>query len=48
MLELTRADISPVNASMLLTIKDVNGNKSQVAANCLIYATWDEVEGGGA
>jgi len=48
LLELTRADISPVNAIIGLTLKDANGNKTHVEASCLIYATWDEIEGGGA
>ena len=46
MLELTRADISPVNARIQLTIEDANGNTTQVEAHCLCYATWDETEGG--
>jgi hypothetical protein len=48
LLELTRADISPVNAIMGFTIKDANGNKTHIEASCLIYATWDEIEGDGA
>ncbi|KAF1081316.1 MAG: hypothetical protein GQF41_2122 [Candidatus Rifleibacterium amylolyticum] len=48
LLELTRADISPVNARMTFLLKDGNGNKVHVEASCLIYATWDEIEGDGA
>ncbi|PKL50988.1 MAG: hypothetical protein CVV42_01415 [Candidatus Riflebacteria bacterium HGW-Riflebacteria-2] len=47
LLELTRADISPVNAKMILTVKDINGNKIQVEAHCLCYARWDEFDTGG-
>jgi len=43
LLEFTRSDVSPVNAKMIFTIKDVNGNKVKVDANCLCYATWDEI-----
>ena len=46
LLELTRADISPINAKMVFTIKDVNGNKMQVEAHCLCYARWDEYDPG--
>jgi len=45
LLELTSSDISPVNAKIVLNIKDINGNRVQVAANCLCYARWDESEG---
>ncbi|MBU1109835.1 MAG: hypothetical protein KKB51_24350 [Candidatus Riflebacteria bacterium] len=44
LLEFTSSDISPVNAKMVITIKDANGNKVKLEANCLCYATWDEVE----
>jgi len=44
LLELTNSDISPINARMLLNIKDLNGNKIQVEAHCLCYARWDEYE----
>lgn len=40
---LTVADISPVNAKMVFTIKDVNNNTTQVEANCTCYAKWDEL-----
>lgn len=43
LLEFTRSDVSPVNAKMIFTINDVNGNKVKVEANCLCYATWDEI-----
>lgn len=42
LLDGTQADISPLNATMHLTIKDVNGNTTQIGANCLLYALWDE------
>ena len=45
LLEQTNSDISPVNAKMLLNIKDINGNKMQVEAHCLCYARWDENDG---
>ncbi len=46
LLELTNSDISPINARMLLNIKDLNGNKIQVEAHCLCYARWDEYDPG--